>query len=83
MKNSSFESPAKTVLMLMVRGLCSSLRFPYAQFACSGLKAELLYQPITEAIYRLERLGLKVLKYIIINNLQFLLINIQGTGTVC
>ena len=62
-KNSVIDAPAKTMLMIMVRGLCSNLVFPYAQFSCSGLKGNLMYRPISEALYRLERLGLKV-KYI-------------------
>lgn len=54
------ETPAKTMLMFMVRGLCTNLEYPYVQFPCSVLKADLMYRPTTEAIYRLERLGLKV-----------------------
>lgn len=57
---SPFDNVAKTMLVLMVRGLCSSLQFPYAQFACRNLKAEHMYRPVVEAICRLERLGLKV-----------------------
>lgn len=53
-------SPAKTMLVFMVDGLCTSLQFPYAQFACGGLTGDQMYTPVTEAIYRLERLGLKV-----------------------
>ena len=61
MNSSSKErSIAKTMLVLMVRGLCTGLQFPYAQFACRNLKAETMYRPVTEAIFRLERLGLKV-----------------------
>ena len=48
------------MLMFMVRGLCTNLEYPYVQFPCSVLKADLMYRPTTEAIYRLERLGLKV-----------------------
>ena len=51
---------AKTMLVLMLRGLTSSLEFPYAQFACQNVTGEQLYNPVTEAIFRLERLGLKV-----------------------
>lgn len=51
---------AKTMLVLLVRGLCTGLQFPYAQFACKNLKAADMYRPIIEAILRLERLGLKV-----------------------
>ncbi len=52
---------AKTMLVFLVRGLCTGLEFPYAQFACKNLKAEDMYRPVTEAICGLERLGLKVL----------------------
>ena len=54
------ECIAKTVLVFLVRGLCSSLEYPYAQFACRNLKASMMYRPVTEAIFRLKRLGLKV-----------------------
>ena len=53
-------SPAKTMLVFMVRGLCTSLQFPYAQFVCEGLTGEQMYTPVTGAIYRFERLGLEV-----------------------
>ena len=52
---------AKTVLVFMVRGLCSSLTFPYAQFPCASVTGDLLFQPFWEAVRRLELLGLKVL----------------------
>ena len=48
---------AKTMLALMVRGFCTGLEFPFAQFA---LKAQDMYRPVTEAIYRLETLELNV-----------------------
>lgn len=51
---------AKTMLVLLVRGLCTSLQYPYAQFACKNLKAELMFIPVIEAISRLETIGLKV-----------------------
>ena len=51
---------AKTMLVFLVRGLCSSLQYAYAQFACKNLRADQMYRPVTEAIFRLERLGLKV-----------------------
>ena len=53
-------SPAKTVMVFMVRGLFSSLQFPYAQFPCSELTGELLYEPFWEAVLKIENLGLKV-----------------------
>ena len=52
---------AKSMLVLMVRGLFTSLRFPYAQFACSNLTGDLLIDPVWEAISRIERQGIQVL----------------------
>ena len=52
---------AKTMFVLMVRGLFIRLQFPYAQFPCSVLSGDLLYDIVWEAVYRLERVGLKVL----------------------
>ena len=63
-ETTDHEFIAKTVLVFLVRGLCSSLEYPYAQFACRNLKASMMYRPVTEAMFRLERLGLKVTLYI-------------------
>ena len=52
---------AKSMLVLMVRGLFRNLNFPYAQFACTDLTGDLLVDPIWEAITRLERQGFKVM----------------------
>lgn len=52
---------AKTMLVLMVRGLFSKLKFPYVQFSCATLSGDLLMDPVWEAISRLERQGLRVL----------------------
>ena len=41
---------AKSMLVLMVRGLFAHLNFPYAQFACHTLTGELLVDPVWEAI---------------------------------
>ena len=43
---------ATSVLVLMVRGLFFKLNYPYAQFACSSLKGDLLFDPVWEAISR-------------------------------
>lgn len=53
-------SVAKTMLVFLVRGLTSSLQYPYVQFACRYVKASDMYRPVTEAIHRLEKIGLKV-----------------------
>ncbi len=55
------QSLAKTMLVIMVRGLFSKLKFPYAQFSCATLSGDLLVGPVWEAISRLERQGLRVL----------------------
>ena len=52
---------AKSMLVLMVRGLFSKLAFPYAQFACVSMTGDLLMDPVWEAISRLERQGIRVL----------------------
>lgn len=46
---------AKTLLVIMVRGLFSSLQFPYAQFTCLNLSGDLMYDVFWEAVERLER----------------------------
>ena len=53
---------AKTMMVFMVRGLFTSLRFAYAQFPCKNVTADLLFGPFWEAVYRLERCGFKVIK---------------------
>ena len=59
--DSSPRQLAKSMLVLMVRGLFNNVCFPYAQFACSSLTADLLVDPVWEAISRLERQDLRVL----------------------
>lgn len=55
------EPLAKTMLVLMVRGLFTRLQFPYAQFACTSVSGDILFHPMWDAIARLERCGFKVL----------------------
>lgn len=38
------EPLAKTMLVLMVRGLFTRLQFPYAQFACTSVSGDLLFR---------------------------------------
>ena len=52
---------ATHILMFMVRGLFSSLCFPYAQFPCSSLTGDQLYPITCECNSHLEMLGFKVL----------------------
>ena len=51
---------AKTIFVFMVRGLFTQLEFQYAQFPCTDISGELLFAPFGEAVYRLERIGLRV-----------------------
>ena len=52
---------AKSMLVIMVRGLFSRLCFPYAQFATTSLTGDQLIEPMWTAVARLERCGFKVL----------------------
>ena len=51
---------AQTMMTFMVRGLCTKLSFPYAQFPCRNVTGDQLYDPFWEAVGRLERCGFKV-----------------------
>ena len=53
-------SLAKTIMVFMVRGLFTKLKFPYAQFPISKLKGHQLFDPFWEAVSHLERLGFRV-----------------------
>lgn len=60
-EEEQYQQPlATSMLVLMVRGLFFKLNYPYAQFACSSLTGDLLFDPVWEAIARLERLGFYV-----------------------
>ena len=50
----------KTMMVFMVRGLFSPLRFAYAQFPCANVTGDLLFHPFWQAVFRLERMSLKV-----------------------
>ena len=52
---------AKTMTVMMVRGLFSKLKFPYVQFPCNKVTGDLLFQPFWEAVRRIEFIGLKVI----------------------
>ena len=58
---------AKTMMVFMVRGLFSSLRYAYAQFPCERVTGGLLFHPFWEAVYRLERMTFKVFNIIIVS----------------
>ena len=62
--NNSTPALAKTIVAFMVKGLFSSLRFCYAQFPCCTLVGEQLFTLFWETVFRLERLGFKVMLHI-------------------
>ena len=49
------------ILGVMVRGIFTDLKFPYAHFPTTTTTANVLFTLIWEAIERLERLGFKVI----------------------
>ena len=51
------------ILLFMVRGMFSSLQFPYAHFATRGISADALYPIVWEAVNRLESSGLNVIAF--------------------
>ena len=51
---------AKTMLVIMVRGLFTKPQYPYAQFPSVKLSGDQIFDPFWEAVYRIERCILKV-----------------------
>ena len=58
--NTDEEPLANSMMVMMVRGIFTTLRFAYVQFPCASITGNLLFHPFWEAVYRLERMGLKV-----------------------
>ena len=61
LSNEEYQPLATSMLVFMVRGFFQKLNYPYAQFPCSNLTGDLLFNPVWEAISRLERSGFCVL----------------------
>ena len=60
-KSTSAEKPVAThILALMVRGLFTGLKFPYAHFTTKSLAGDDLFSIVWEGIEHLERAGFKV-----------------------
>ena len=61
-KDGTTPALAKTMFVIMVRGFFVRLNFPYVQFPfTTAMSGDLLFDLVWEAIYRLERIQLKVL----------------------
>ncbi len=54
------EQVAKSMMVIMVRGLFTKLQFAYAQFPCSSVCGYHMYDIFWEAVERLERCGFRV-----------------------
>ena len=52
---------ATYILVIMVRGLTTSLCFPYTHFATSGVTGEILSSLMWEAVRQIEMVGLHVI----------------------
>ena len=55
-----FKALSKTMLVVMVRGLFINLQFPYAQFACSSVTGDQVFNPFWECVMHLKRCGFMV-----------------------
>lgn len=51
---------ANSIMVFMVRGVFTPLKFPYAMFPCCGLLGEQLFSLFWNCVFRLERIGFKV-----------------------
>lgn len=61
--NNTSSDVATHMLMFMVRGLCSALEYPYAQFPSKGVTADSLFPTVWESVQRLESSGFKVIAF--------------------
>ena len=61
MGSTTHRQLAKSMLVLIVRGLFARINFPYSQFACNTLTGELLVDPVCEALSHLERQEIHVM----------------------
>lgn len=61
LKNPNTRRPlAKVMLVFMVRGLFTAIKFPYVQFAATSTKSATLFPLFRQVVSRLTRLGLCV-----------------------
>lgn len=62
---------AKSMVVFMVRGLFTNLKYPYSQYPCSSLSREQMFLPFWETVCHLERIGFKVGSYTIVYNIHY------------
>ena len=55
---------ATHMLVVMVRGVCSSLKYPYAQFPVSAATCDTMCPIIWDCVEHLEMIGLKVIAFV-------------------
>lgn len=61
--NDTSSNVSTHMLMLMVRGLCSSLEYPYAQFPTRAVTADSLFPIVWESVQCLESSGFRVIAF--------------------
>ena len=57
---------AKSMMAFMVKGLFTSLRFPYVHFPCTSISGEQIFSPFWQSVFRLEKMGFKVYKFMLL-----------------
>ena len=60
---TSSPAVASHMLLFMVRGMFSSLEFPYAHFATQSISADSLFPIVWEAVQRLEYCGFNIIAF--------------------
>ena len=58
-----YSNVSSHMLLFMVRGMFSSLEFPYAHFATRGVSADSLFPIVWEAVQRLECCGMNIIAF--------------------
>ena len=56
------ELMANSMMTFMVRGLFSHIQFPYVYFPSRNVSGYMLFEPLWEAVFRLEKCGFKVIQ---------------------
>ena len=57
---------AKSMMAFMVKGLFTSLRFPYVHFPCTSISGEQIFSPFWQSVFRPEKMGVKVYKFMLL-----------------